>query len=150
MQLHFFLNPIFPMSPSSCRVQIHLFRRIHGIRVGKISSFLFGSLDYYYYISVLLNLILLVMDMEFEFSIDNDGEIEEVSPWDESSVTDCETVMSRILRNNKIGLGERSEGKCDIVNDVVTLVYRVCLSVGGDWDQDDWSDETDTFPLSDI
>ena len=88
--------------------------------------------------------------MEFEFSIDNDGEIEEVSPWDESSVTDCETVMKRLLRNNKIGLGERSEGKCEIVNDVVKLVYRVCLSVGGDWDQDDWTDETDTFPLSDI
>ena len=89
-------------------------------------------------------------DLEFDFSVDYSGEIEEVVPYSETSEIDCETFLKRILVGKKLGLGERTEGNCSMVDDVITLDYRVCTQVGEDWDSDVWSDEKVTFPLTEI
>ena len=90
------------------------------------------------------------MNMEFDFSVDVDGEIEDINSYSDVTDTDCETVMKRILNNKKLVLGERSEGNCEIDNNVVTLDYRVCTELGDDWNTDIWCDEKDTFPLTEI
>ena len=114
----------------------------------KITVHLFGGLRYNTYISVLLNLILKVMkDMSFEFSVDNNGEIEEIELYSETMEVDCRSLMTRILKGKKLGLGERSEGMCDVIDDVVKLHYRVCTELGDDWETDKWEELKEEFPL---
>ena len=85
------------------------------------------------------------MNMEFDFSVDNDGEVEDISSYTEVTDTDCQTFMNKILRNKKLGLGERSEGNCKVENGIVKLDYRVCMELGEDYDTDQWEDMTDEF-----
>ena len=89
-------------------------------------------------------------DMTFDFSVDTDGDIEEVSPYTDTTEIDCTTVMNRILGGKKLGLGERTEGNCVVENDIVKLDYRVCTELGEDWDTDVWDDVKEEFPLMGI
>ena len=114
----------------------------------KITVHLFGGLIYYHYFRVLLNFKLL--DMEFDFSVDFDGEVEDISSYTEVTDTDCETFLKRLLTKKKIGLGERTEGNCKVVNGVVKLDYRVCMELGEDYDSDVWDDIKEDFPLLEI
>ena len=87
------------------------------------------------------------MNMEFDFSVDVDGEIEEVSSYTEVTDTDCEQVMEKILNKKKLGLGERSEGNCIVVDEIVKLDYKVCMELGDDYDTDVWDDIKEEFPF---
>ena len=90
-------------------------------------------------------------DMSFEFSVDNCGEIEEIELYSETMEVDCRSVMNRILDGKKLGLGERSEGMCEVENDVVKLHYRVCTELGEDWDSDVWDENIrEEFPVTEI
>ena len=86
-------------------------------------------------------------NLEFDFSIDYDGDVEDICEMEGSNL-ECELFTKRLLENKKIGLGERSEGLIVVENDVVKLDYRVCTSVGGDWNEDSWTDMTDEFPVT--
>ena len=88
--------------------------------------------------------------MEFDFSVDFEGDIEEVTPYSNESEAECEELLNRIMKANKLVLGERTEGNCTVENGVITLDYRVCSDLGEDWDDDVWDDEQETFSLTDI
>ena len=87
------------------------------------------------------------MDMEFDFSVDFDGEVEDICSYTEVTDTDCERLMKKILDKKKLGLGERSEGGCVVVNGVVKLDYKVCMELGEDYDTDQWDEVKEEFPI---
>ena len=117
----------------------------------KIDVNFFGGLIYYYYISVLLNLILKIMkDMSFEFTVDNGGEIEDIELYSETMEIDCRSVMKRILESKKLGLGERSEGMCEVEKDVVKLHYRVFSELGEEYVDHKWEELKEEFPIGEL
>lgn len=88
-------------------------------------------------------------DMYFDFSVDYDGDIEDVSPYDDDlTETECEEVVKKLVEKDLIELGERSEGNIDISNGIIRLDYRVCTEVGEDWGDDVWEDVTREYPVS--
>ena len=90
------------------------------------------------------------MDMEFDFSVDFDGEVEDISSYTDVTDTDCEQLMKKILDKKKLGLGERSEGGCVVVNGVVKLDYKVCMELGEDYDTDQWDEVKEEFPIEEL
>ena len=90
------------------------------------------------------------MNKEFDFSVDFDGEVEDVSSYTEVTNTDCETFLKRLLTKKKIGLGERSEGNCKVVDGIVKLDYKVCMELGEDYDTDVWDDIEEEFPIDEL
>ena len=92
-----------------------------------------------------------MVDTKFEFQLDNDGELEDLSIWEgDTTETECKSIVQRMKDGKKIGYGERTEGTVEIENDHIVYTERVCMELGEDWEQDNWSDETQNFPLSDI
>ena len=87
-------------------------------------------------------------NMDFDFSISFDGEIEYVSPYNDSTSIDCEVILKKLLEKKLIDLGERSEGNVVIEDDIIILDYRVCVNLGEDWDSDEWDDVEETYPVS--
>ena len=91
-----------------------------------------------------------MVDMSFEFTVDNGGEVEDTLPYSETMEIDCTTFMKRILVGKKLYLGEKSEGMCEVENDIIKLHYSVCTELGEDWDTDVWEEFKDEFPLTEI
>ena len=115
----------------------------------KKSKKMFGrvvSIFYLYTISKQKNM----KDLSFEFTVDNNGEIEDILIYSETMEVDCRVLMNRVLKGKKLGLGEKSEGMCEVEDDVVKLHYRVCTELGEDWDSDKWDDLKEEFPLTEI
>jgi len=89
-------------------------------------------------------------DLSFEFTVDNSGEIEDILIYSETMEIDCQVLLQRVLDGKKLGLGEKSEGMCEVENDVVKLDYRVCTELGEDWGSDKWDSLKEEFPLTEI
>lgn len=87
-------------------------------------------------------------NLRFDFSVDNTGEIEYTSPYNDSTKIECDEVLQKLLNRDLIELGERSEGFINIERGKIKLDYRVCNEVGEDWDSDVWEDVEEEYPIS--
>ena len=85
------------------------------------------------------------MKKTFEFSYCL-GEIEEIIHLTDmyQETNECEYILTTLIKNNKISIGERTKGTIawdDSVQPIVyDLDYEYCTQVGGDWDDDQWEE----------
>ena len=89
-------------------------------------------------------------DLSFEFTVDNNGEVEDTLPYSMTMDTECTSFLQRVIRSKKLRLGEKTEGFCEVNDDVVGLHYRVCTELGEDWDSDVWESVKEDFPLEEL
>lgn len=89
--------------------------------------------------------------MDFDFIIDNTGEIEDISRYnDEYPREVCQEVLQKLIDKKRIVIGEKTEGNLFIEDGIITLDYKWCSEVGEDWDSDVWEEEREEIPLSEI
>jgi len=109
-----------------------------------------GNPDSNTYLYFIIKTQLLMKDLSFEFTVDNNGEVESTLPYSETMEVDCDIFLKRILTSKKLYLGEKSEGMCEVNDDVVGLHYSVCTELGEDWDSDKWEVYKEEFPLEEL
>jgi len=76
--------------------------------------------------------------IKFSFSLDSDGEIEDIQRYSHHNEEICKTIINYLLDNEKIKLGEKTEGDIEVDNDNIYLDYKYCTGVGEDWNDDEW------------
>jgi hypothetical protein len=89
-------------------------------------------------------------DKKFQFSVDLLGDIEDINVLSDNMKVDCKYTLIKILNGKKLGLGERTEGMCEVEDGIIKLDYRVCTNVGDDWNTDVWEDIKEEFPVSEL
>lgn len=91
----------------------------------------------------MLNLIQNTMDnLLCDFSVDFGGIIEDIVPYDETVVNyeddKLTKLVNKLVDRGHIELQERSEGSIYLSKKLLKIKYRVCVSVGEDWNKDKW------------
>ena len=81
------------------------------------------------------------MKKSFEFSYCL-GEVEEIIDNENITESESEDVLITLINNNKVSIGERTEGTISFDDSVQPIVYNLdyqyCSQVGMDWGRDVW------------
>lgn len=81
------------------------------------------------------------MKKSFEFSYCL-GEVEEIIDNENITESESEDVLITLINNNKVSIGERTEGTISFDDSVQPIVYNLdyqyCSQVGMDWGSDVW------------
>ena len=87
-------------------------------------------------------------DMELigEFTINSIGdEIEDIVQYDEVSEDVLRKFVQKLIDDDTIVIGEKTEGSIEMDDTNIKLEYKWCSEVGEDWDSDVWEDEVLTL-----
>jgi len=87
-------------------------------------------------------------DVLINFSVDYSGEIESVNVYPENPEIESfiEETLKRVIDQNLLELGERSEGDIKPNRRSLVFDYKVCIEVGEDWNDDKWRNRTLRIP----
>ena len=73
------------------------------------------------------------------------NQIEEIEHTQSSWEVDCESIVKKLMKTNKINKGERCTGVVSYNSDKKDITYKVdyryCKDLGEDWDSDVWIDK---------
>ena len=90
------------------------------------------------------------MKKSFEFSYCL-GEVEYIDVIDNITENEGEEVVTTLIKNNKISIGERTRGTITFDDSVQPIVYDLdyeyCTEVGMDWGDDVWEDVQEEVQL---
>ena len=78
-----------------------------------------------------------------EFSVDNEGEVEYVfvnfeTKTNPELVKKISKILRKVISDNLLEIGERSEGLIIPNRRSIIFDYKVCIEVGEDWNTDKW------------
>jgi len=90
------------------------------------------------------------MKKSFEFSYCL-GEVEYIEDMENITESEGEEVVTTLIKNNKISIGERTRGTITFDDSVQPTVYDLdyeyCTEVGMDWGDDVWEDVQEEVQL---
>ena len=90
------------------------------------------------------------MKKSFEFSYCL-GDVEYIDVIDNITESEGEEVVTTLIENNKISIGERTRGTISFDDSVQPIVYNLdyeyCTEVGMDWGDDVWEDVQEEVQL---
>lgn len=90
-----------------------------------------------------LKVMKLVSEDPISFSVSNEGDIEYIDIYlqsiEESDLGKQVTeILEKVIREQKLDLGERTEGEIIPNRRSIIFKYKVCVQLGEDWNDDKW------------